>query len=1408
MSRCPLCHRRLPPAGVCPRDGASRPSAGERTPAPGPPRVAGFRVGGLLGQGGFSAVWAARREADGLQVALKVGRSSGGAVQARFRREAGALRCIGPPHVPRVHGEGRLDDGRPWIAMDQVPGATLAETIAALPGPPEPAWAAARAAALLDALAAAHARGVVHRDLKPENVMLAPRRTTAPTALTAPTAPGDGPPRAPAAGLADRAARAVLLDLGLARPAGASRQDDEAEITRGGTIVGTPEYMAPEQLRAGDAVDARTDIYAFGAILFELLTLRPPFVGDTGAVEHGHLALRPPRPGELAPIPGALEELMLSCLAKEPDRRPASAAWLRRALAEACPLGAAPAASATAAVAPAAAAEPTPRSSSTLASGPPSSACGRLIAEGLQPAVVLVAETGAATPLVIAALASRSGVCVRQRGRRYVAVFSARDAEHPVRLALSAARELVERHGARAALHLAGVIIRPRDRGAPAVYGAAVDRPETWIPASPWSGVTLTEELERALAEGEPATPPTSPPVARAAESGPPPMVGRGEAIAALEASAAAAFSGACPALVTVLGDAGLGKSRVAAEAADVARRLRPDAEALVVRAAQPLPGEASRDTAEILRFALAAPADAPADPRAFCEARLGPEIGASTFASVAAALGWALRATTRAAPAATPHHVARAIAEGLRRRARRAPVAVIVDDAQWADVTVLDALEVATLDGAGVALWAAVVAHPRFERFRPTWGARTQQADRVALAPLDEAAAAELAAQLLLPAAYPPADVLRGLARWAGGNPGCLAAIIRSLKQAGLVRQSPGGGGYCVEAGALEGLPVSPAWQWLAMRQLGGLPQEIAALARLCAVLGESFTRAELEWVQDAVDRAGGAGTPVDAGYGLGVLVEHGIIGRGAQGDGGAHGGAQGDGGAHGGGARGAVAERWWFQSGLFRDAVYETLDPEHRAQIHRHALAFWRAWVEGERPPAPSGAPRAEPAAPAGYLAAGPGPEELEPLARHAGACGAGEEAADAHLRLGDLASARHRHVEAERCYTAALKLAGEEDRRRRALALAGRGRIRYRLHLIEEAMADLSAALELADGELRADILLEEATALDWTGAYEASAARVALARPLVERAGSPRLSARLRVAEGRTRLRRAEVAEAIALLSEGASLAESAGDEESRIIALVLLSTELAHAGRFAEAEQRAEEAIALCERAEDLPHLCVAIMNRVVLWTLKKDLARATGDLRRAIALAREIGNPWLERVATYNVAELLYWSDQQDEALSLARRAHTLEQRFVDRPVPECSLLLARILAARGELDEARRLLAWIAGSCPPEPSAKAAHGCFLMLRCLLSDADAAPRALLGVLDEAELEAGPFHFTDELLEVLYWRGHAALRHGAIEVAAASLGRASGLLVDHPAWRARFEALARRLDAPPGPARIC
>lgn len=354
----------------------------------------------------------------------------------------------------------------------------------------------------------------------------------------------------------------------------------------------------------------------------------------------------------------------------------------------------------------------------------------------------------------------------------------------------------------------------------------------------------------------------------------------------------------------------------------------------------------------------------------------------------------------------------------------------------------------------------------------------------------------------------------------------------------------------------------------------------------------------------------------------------------------------------------------------------------------------------------------------------------------------------------------------------------------------------------------MADLSAARALSDGPFAAELLLEEATALDWMGDYGASARRVEEARASAVSSGDPRLAARLLVADGRTRLRQAQVAEAIELLEEGAARAEAALDHESRVIALVLLMVELAHAGRGAEAERRAEEVIRLCEEALDLPHLCIAYMNRVVLWTLKKSLSLAAEDLRRAIALAQEIGNPWLERVATYNVAELLYWSDQREEALALARRARTLEERFVDRPVPECSLLLSRILTVAGQHAEARRLIDWIARSCPPDRAAPGTYACFRMLQHVLADvadvADAPGKApppgepAFGADDAAALNADSFLFADELLEVLYWRSRVAARRGQKDETSAILAQAEDLLREHPAWRSRFEDVARGL----------
>ncbi|AUX34765.1 MULTISPECIES: serine/threonine-protein kinase [Sorangium] len=1312
MHRCAVCHGRLADGAPCARDGFT-PPPGEHHPVAGAaPAVGGFSVLGPLGRGGFSDVWAAERDDDGAPAAIKVARQAAASLRERFRREAALLERVGVPHVAQLYAQGELADGRPYLAMERLFGRTLADELAALRAPLDPDRAAGRADAILAVLEAAHARGVVHRDLKPENLFLL-----------------------------RSSGRAVLLDLGLAKLAqGDDQPASSVRATRAGDVVGTPEYMAPEQLR-GDAarIDARADIYAFGVILFELLTLRPPFVGNEDAVEHGHLALRPPRPSDLADVPEGLEELTLACLAKDPSRRPDSAAALRRTLHA---LRARPAGDTL----------PPPPSSrrSGPRSSPPGDGVATAAAEGRQPVALLLAEAGAGP--VIAAVGSRRGFVARQRGQRCLAVFSARDVHDPARAALAAAREIAERSGARVALHLASVRLRRVSGGMHAAYGSPVERPETWLPPEPWRGLAMTEEFQRALPEEELApTPPDDP------ESlGEPPLLGRDDVLSALAGSATEAFDGACPGLFTLIGDAGLGKTRLTAEAACIAGVPVPDVRVVVVRALHPIHGGAAQAVRALLRVALDAPDGTPDDPRGFCVARLGEALGGATWEAVAAALGWADPGGGRLSGAAR-HGLMLALAEALRQRARRGPLAVILDDADQADDVLLDALEYATLDGEGVLLWAVVTARPRFEQARPSWGQRNQRHTRVTLAPLAEEAAMDLASRLLLPAEFPPAETLRRLADWAGGNPDCLRQIVRSLKHAGVVRRRAGGGFYLATA-EVEALPPAPAWQWLAARQLDELPAELAACARVCSALGMSFDRAELEAVLDGLERAGGAGPMVDAGFGLSALVERRILQRDSEGGGGAD-------------------DRHAFQNAIFQEAVYEMLDPAHRAEIHLSALAYWRAQV-----------------------AAG-STDGLRALARHAAASGECAEAADAYLALGDLASARHHVVEADQRYGAALQVAGPGDARRRVRALAGRGRSRYRMCRLKEARRDFGEALALAealgDAHQRASLLLEDATALDWDFDFEASARRVDEARPLVDAARSPELALLLRVAEGRTSWRRGKLEASIAELTDCAEQAGASGDYDARVLALLMLSFQLASAGRREEAERAFGDLIALLTAAGDRFHLCAAYINRIALWAWRWSLPGAVDDLRRAVDLAREIGNPWLEKMASYNVAVLLHWSDRQREALALARRARWLEEQASERPVPHTAILLAQIHLVLDEYEQASQLALWIARSCVLEPGDVRDYA---LLELVLSEVGLRPAGSSSLSwDEAIALARDQPIVENTLQLFYWRARMALRRGHTGEAEESLASARALRAASPMWLSRFGELERRLE---------
>jgi WD40 repeat protein len=271
--------------------------------------VAGYEVLGELGRGAMGVVYQARQIDLKRLVALKMilrGAHAGAEELARFRNEAEAAARLQHPHIVPIYQVGE-QDGRPYLVLEHVEGGSLARQ---LDGKPQPAQASARLVEVLArAMHHAHERGIVHRDLKPANVLLG----------------ADGTPK--------------ITDFGLAK----LLDGDPGARTQSGAVLGTPSYMAPEQAgassrptsRAGTGqVGSAADIYALGAILYELLTGRPPFLAETvlEALEQVR-SQEPVPPRRLNPkVPRDLETICLKCLRKEPGARYASAADLAQDL--------------------------------------------------------------------------------------------------------------------------------------------------------------------------------------------------------------------------------------------------------------------------------------------------------------------------------------------------------------------------------------------------------------------------------------------------------------------------------------------------------------------------------------------------------------------------------------------------------------------------------------------------------------------------------------------------------------------------------------------------------------------------------------------------------------------------------------------------------------------------------------------------------------------------------------------------------------------------------------------------------------------------------------------------------------------------------------------------------------------
>ncbi|RBY88672.1 Stk1 family PASTA domain-containing Ser/Thr kinase [Blastococcus sp. TF02A-26] len=270
------------------------------------PQVLGerYEIGGVLGRGGMAEVHRGRDTRLGREVAVKVLRSDlarDPSFQVRFRREAQAAASLNHPAIVAVYdtGEDRSPSGNtPYIVMEYVEGETLRDVLRR-EGVLAPERAMSLAADICGALDFSHRNGIVHRDVKPGNVMITP------------------------------AGSVKVMDFGIARAV----SDSAATMTSTAAVIGTAQYLSPEQAR-GEGVDARSDVYSLGCLLYELVTGAPPFTGDSPvSVAYQHVREDPRLPSSINPaISPELDSILLKAMSKNPANRYQSAAEMRNDL--------------------------------------------------------------------------------------------------------------------------------------------------------------------------------------------------------------------------------------------------------------------------------------------------------------------------------------------------------------------------------------------------------------------------------------------------------------------------------------------------------------------------------------------------------------------------------------------------------------------------------------------------------------------------------------------------------------------------------------------------------------------------------------------------------------------------------------------------------------------------------------------------------------------------------------------------------------------------------------------------------------------------------------------------------------------------------------------------------------------
>ncbi len=677
-----------------------------------------FVIEAHAGAGGMGTVYRARDRETNRVVALKHVGPDG--EQSRFEQEARLLAELDHPGIVRYVAHGRAAEGARYLVMEWLDGDDL-RTHLALHGPlsMSDAWEIARR--LGSALAYAHAHGIVHRDIKPANVLVERGELS----------------------------RAKLLDFGIARSArGGALDTTVVPITRTGTVVGTVGYMSPEQAVGSADIDARSDVFALGCVLFEAMTGRPAFSGPNAVSVLAKLLLEdPPRVRHLVPsVPPRLDELVARMLAKDPAARPRDAAAVLRAI--------------------------------ELSGSGASSGSSSGVGDREKRMVTIVLVRGAEGPVEGGLRLADGAVLLEVRG------------EDPATIAAGRALDLAQREP-KAAIAIATGRVTEKHADA---YGPIIDRVSTLAPAT--SGIAIDEVSAALLCDKfmvaggvllGPAKKKASPRTLLGRQT---PCVGRDKELALLRATVEEATDDLVGRAVLITGVAGSGKSRLGYE---LISSVEPPTTVLLARCHPVGAGSALHVARQLVRDAAhMEDRSSLAEQHAALRRHLDRFFTGDAFDRLAEMLG-ELAGAPPAVPSAQlrgarsdarilASWLSKSFAEWLAALADAGPVVCLIEDLHWGDGTSVAYLEEALVTNAARPFVVVALARPEVHDLFPSMWPRAS-VQEVRLGALTRRAAERLVRAALVD---PDAETLGRVIDHAEGNPFHLEELIRHVAERG----------------------------------------------------------------------------------------------------------------------------------------------------------------------------------------------------------------------------------------------------------------------------------------------------------------------------------------------------------------------------------------------------------------------------------------------------------------------------------------------------------------------------------------------------------------------------------------------------------------------------------------------